>query len=358
LFDTKTKRFYYYNLYDQRTSWHKPTSATKLANGEDESHRQQSAVANLLASKILNILVSNYGLDGQLDVLLDEVEFDNKRANGQTTTIDLDALFRQDEIVALIAEARNQQLTNSHHQTVNGGTLNRHRTAATSPSTTTANGNELKKSISMVSSSSSSASLRHQPHNEIRPRPPQPRTNPNYVNMEKLEKNSCGGGTYGRLSEQQVAAAVAASQQATTNMSEEENGLNNSSLSDFRKYFVKTNTKLNGFHSLSSLNNSYFNDLTHATLMLIRLLNKVANENLVINKENAYVGVGCGNNNNNNNNISASSISWSNSTDSPNSTSLSESRNNAGAGVCSINGKYSSNTESRSKCIFKCMKGF
>jgi hypothetical protein len=181
--------------------------------------------------------------------------------------------------------------------------------------------NELKKSISMVSSSSSTASLKHhQQDGNTKARPAQPRTNPNYKDVAK-------NGTYG--------------QQASTNMSEEETGVNNSSLSDFRKYFVKTNNKLSGFHSLSSLNNSYFSDLTHATVMLIRLLNKVANENLIINKEN--YSNGCSSSNNN---ISASSISWS--TESPNSTSFSDSRNNNNNAS-----KYCSNTESRSKPFFE-----
>jgi hypothetical protein len=308
LFDTKTKRFYYYNLYDQKTSWHKPAGAKSasilnMSDSFDPSTDpipiEDSTIVNLLASKILNILVNNYSLDKKLDVLLDDVEFDKKISN---LSIDLDALFKQEEIISLIAEARSQQrLLN---QTVASSTLNRNRTVL-APSRTTPN--ELKKSISMVSSSSSTASLKHDQAGKGRPA--QPRTNPNYKNVR-----------------------TGASQQASTNMSEEESGVNNSSLSDFRKYFVKTNTKLSGFHSLSSLNNSYFSDLTQATVMLIRLLNKVANENLMINKEN----------HNNNNNISASSISWS--TESPNSTSLSDSRNNN-----AYNGsKYCSNTDSRS----------
>ena len=224
---------------------------------------------NLLASKILHILVNNYSLNKKLDALLDDAEFNKKLGN---ISIDLEALFKQDEIISLISEVRAAAAANA---------ITKQQTASSSKATSAA---ELKKSISLVSSSSSSLK-------NDKSRRSQPRTNPNYINVELLDNKNgvCSiKNTYVKLDE-------------LTGKSNGEGEL----LGDFGKYTNGLNKLTGGAHSLSSLNSSYLNDLSHATVLLIGLLSKAANENMVINKEN----------------ISASSISWSNFS-SPNSHSV------------------------------------
>ncbi len=268
LFDTKTKRFYYYNLKEQKTSWHKPndssfvsthlsTSPSNFDNSnntsllhEDEysnldessiiesSSSSLSPITHLLASKIIHLIINNYHSTSnkqKIENLLQEIEFNPSGFKSNKVMSDLEFLLKQDDIVNLMHESKlKSKYSNS----------------------------ELKKSISLSSNNTNNTATKIGAEKSSTPnlnsnRPVQPRTNPNYINIDLIENKNGSS---------QIKNTYVKLEDIKANSNNKSEDLTN----DFRKLLLNQKPTNN-----YSPNNSYFSDLTQATIVLIQLLNRI-----------------------------------------------------------------------------------
>lgn len=263
------------DIDDESSENEDDSTAADNSLGDRKKRKSQQQVISLLASKILNILVESYSANRNLEtMLLDDPELTQRLSEliGVSSSDLLDGLFKQKEILSLLNEARtvaSQSGASSH--TRHYGTIGS-RSVRTGKAVV-----ELKKSISLVSSS---ASL-NKSDKTTTPRPAQPRTNPNYINVELFDNKNgtCSiKNTYVKLDElnKKLGNGTLDKKPVSSSVTSSE-----SNSGQIKRYFVKTN-KMSGFQSLSTLNTSYFNDLTHATVILIGLLNKIPVDHLLL----------------------------------------------------------------------------
>lgn len=219
LFDTKTKRFYYYNVLRQTTCWSKPQSL-KNATSPDNN------VLCLLASKILASLIKNLSLNDNLDSVINELKLKLDRSD-QNLDKDLSLL--------------SNLLTNS------GSDLN---------------STEFKNSFSSFLSSHSLVSSSSFCADSAQKRPVQPRTNPNYINVDLIDSQngSLLKNTYVKVQE-------------INNVNSFNKKASSENVAGRRNFFYKKmNSRAKLCSSTSSLNNCSSFELSQVTILLIALL--------------------------------------------------------------------------------------
>ncbi|CAF0922158.1 unnamed protein product [Brachionus calyciflorus] len=149
LFDTETKQFYYYNIQKQKTSWTKPS------NHELNSNINESHLVLFIANRILDKLTENLDFyEHSLETLIKEIRL--KLESREETNLDKDLL--------ILNEIFKQELN------------------CPSP--------EFKKSFASFQSTNSFQNLVNSSSFDTKTRPIQPRTNPNYINVDLIDKGS------------------------------------------------------------------------------------------------------------------------------------------------------------------------
>ena len=276
LFDPKTKKFYYFNPYENKTTWHRPTctgpaspgtnvhnmiKSESTSSGNKENSRGAPIVIPL-ASKLIERINSNIGLMKKSKRFLKVM----KKKLDADLTYDLNDLSIISELTERLFNIQDILLEDEEPCSM----LDLSGLEVSSQDLQIASNSS--NSFTSLISSNSFQSLELETKTKRRL---QPRTNPNYVNVDFIDsKNgSLIKNTYVKLQDLTNESSVSSSSSSVVVETKPRNG----------KHCRKRSATL--FAETDQLqNNPSFTNLSQSILLLISLLNATKKKNIVKNK--------------------------------------------------------------------------